>query len=188
MAEAFDASVYGFDDYPAYLAFGRQLASSRGVGKRIDFQAIQGAKALESYPDGDFDVVLGLGGGLSDTIPGGFAGGLAAARRWLKPKGIIITGDLIAPGQPSDLMKIVFGEKLHAEDDYLQAIGDAGFEVIYAGRSTTRDWDQMLRNMERLRARALDLGPEDERQRQQLTEAARTHPEVAFLNVVARKS
>jgi hypothetical protein len=41
--------------------------------------------------------------------------------------------------------------------------------------------------MERLRARSLDLGPEDERLRQQLTEAARTHPEVAYLNVVARK-
>jgi hypothetical protein len=45
----------------------------------------------------------------------------------------------------------------------------------------------MLGTKERLRARSLDLGPEDERQRQQLTEAARTHPEVAFLNVLARK-
>jgi hypothetical protein len=41
--------------------------------------------------------------------------------------------------------------------------------------------------MDRLRARSLDLGPEDERLRQRLTEAARTHQEVAFLNVVARK-
>ena len=187
MAEAFDAKVYGFDDYPAYLAFGRQQASSRGVGKQIDFQAIRGDKALESYPENNFDVVLGLGGGLSDTIPGGFEGGLAAAHRWLKDKGLIIAGDLIAPGQPSDLMKIVFGEKLHAEDAYLDAIDAAGFEVIYAGRSTTRDWDQMLDTMNRLRARSLDLGPEDERLRQQLTEAARTHPEVAFLNVLARK-
>lgn len=187
MAEAFGASVYGFDDYPAYLAFGRQLASSRGVNKQIDFQAIRGDKALESYPAQDFDVVLGLGGGLSDTIPGGFEGGLMAAHRWLKSRGIIITGDLIAPGEPSDLMKIVFGEKLHAEDDYLDAISAAGFDVIYASRSTTRDWDRMLDTMGRLRARSLDLGPEDERQRQQLTEAARTHPEVAFLNVVARK-
>lgn len=187
MAEAFDASVYGFDDYPAYLAFGRQLATNRGVAKQIDFQAIQGAKALSSYPESNFDVVLGLGGGLSDTIPGGFEGGLAAAHRWLKERGVIITGDLIAPGAPSDLMKIVFGQKLHAEDDYLDAVDAAGFDVIFATRSTTRDWDQMLDTMERLRARSLDLGPEDERLRQQLTEAARTHPEVAFLNVVARK-
>ena len=187
MAEAFDASVYGFDDYPAYLAFGRQLATNRGVAKQIDFQAIPGAKALASYPESNFDVVLGLGGGLSDTIPGGFEGGLAAAHRWLKERGVIITGDLIAPGPPSDLMKIVFGQKLHAEDDYLDAIGKGGFDVIFASRSTTRDWDQMLDTMERLRARSLDLGPEDERLRQQLTEAARTHPEVAFLNVVARK-
>jgi hypothetical protein len=31
------------------------------------------------------------------------------------------------------------------------------------------------------------LGPADERHRQRLTEAARTHPEIAYLNVVARK-
>ncbi len=187
ISEAFGASVYGFDDYPAYLAFGRQLANNRGLSKQIDFQAVSGEKAVESYPENDFDLVLGLGGGLSDTIPGGFGGGLAAANRWLKPQGVIITGDLISPSTPSDLMKMVFGQKLHAEDDYLSAIDGAGFEVIYAGRSTTRDWDQVTATMDRLRARSLDLGPEDERLRQQLTEAARTHQEVAYLNVVARK-
>lgn len=187
IAEAFGATVYGFDDYPAYLAFGRQLASNRGLSKQIDFQAVSGAKAVESYPAGSFDLVLGLGGGLSDTIPGGFEGGLSAAHQWLKQNGVIITGDLIAPGTPSDLMKMVFGQKLHAEDDYLAAIDAAGFEVIYAGRSTTRDWDQVSATMQGLRARSLDLGPEDERLRQRLTEAARTHQEVAFLNVVARK-
>ena len=187
IAEAFGATVYGFDDYPAYLAFGRQLAGNRGLSKQIDFQSVSGDKAVDSYPEGDFDLVLGLGGGLSDTIPGGLEGGLAAANRWLKPNGVIITGDLIAPGKPSDLMKMVFGEKLHGEDDYLTAIDAAGFDVIYAGRSTTRDWDQVASTMERLRARSLDLGPEDERLRQRLTAAARTHQEVAFLNVVARK-
>lgn len=187
IAESFGATVYGFDDYPAYLAFGRQLANNRGLSKQIDFQAVSDAKAVESYPAGEFDLVLGLGGGLSDTIPGGFEGGLAAAHRWLKPKGVVITGDLIAPGKPSDLMKMVFGQKLHAEDDYLAAIDKAGFDVIYASRSTTRDWEKVSTTMDNLRARSLDLGPEDERLRQRLTEAARTHPEVAFLNVVARK-
>ncbi len=187
IAESFGATVYGFDDYPAYLAFGRQLANNRGLSKQIDFQAVSGAKAVESYPAGEFDLVLGLGGGLSDTIPGGFEGGLAAAHRWLKPNGVVITGDLIAPGKPSDLMKMVFGQKLHAEDDYLAAVDKAGFDVIYASRSTTRDWEKVSATMDNLRARSLDLGPEDERLRQRLTEAARTHPEVAFLNVVARK-
>lgn len=59
--------------------------------------------------------------------------------------------------------------------------------MIYASRSTTRDWEKVSTTMDNLRARSLDLGPEDERLRQRLTEAARTHPEVAFLNVVARK-
>ena len=44
IAEAFGASVYGFDDYPAYLAFGRQLANNRGLSKQIDFQAVSGEK------------------------------------------------------------------------------------------------------------------------------------------------
>ena len=67
-------------------------------------------------------------------------------------------------------MKIVFGQKLHAEDDYLDAIEAAGFDVIFAGRSTARDWDQMLDTMERLTRRSLDLGPEDERAASTLTE------------------
>jgi hypothetical protein len=45
----------------------------------------------------------------------------------------------------------------------------------------------MRATMNRLRDRSLDLGPPDERQRQRLTEAARNHPEVAYLNVLARK-
>ncbi|MCO5223336.1 MAG: hypothetical protein M9947_17435 [Thermomicrobiales bacterium] len=188
MAEAFGATVYVDSTTIRPISpFGRQLASARGVGKRVDLQAVSGTKAVESYPEGDFDVVLGLGGGLSDTIPGGFQGGLAAAHQWLKSRGIIITGDLVAPGRASDLMKMVFGEKLHAEEDYLAAIDAAGFDLIYAGRSTIADWDRVSSTMERLRSRSLDLGPEDERLRQRLTEAARTHPEVAYLNVVARK-
>lgn len=187
MAESFGCTVTAFDDYAPYLAFGRQQASARSVGKQVTFQSVSGANARDSFPQESFDLVLGLGGGLSDTLPGGLSGGTAAAGHWLKPGGILILGDLVAPGHPSDLMKIVFGESLLGEDDYLQTLSGTGFELVFAGRSTTSDWDQMLQTMSRLRARSLDLGPEDERHRQRLTEAARNHPEVAYLNVVARK-
>ncbi len=187
LAEAFDASVTGFDDYAPYLAFGKNQASSRGVSKKVTFQKVRGEDAIEAIPADSFDVVLGLGGGLSDTLPGGLAGGLSAASSWLTDSGVVILGDLVSPGPPSALMSLIFGDSLMSEDDYLKTVDEAGFDLIFAARSSGSDWDQMASTMERLRQRSLDLGPDDERNRQRLTEAARTHPEIAYLNVAARK-
>lgn len=187
LAEAFGCTVTAFDDYSPYLAFGRQQAAARGVGKQVTFTTLAGPDAPTALEAGAFDLVLGLGGGLSDTLPGGLAGGVEAASRWLTPRGLIITGDLVAPGRPSDLMQFVFGDSLLGEEAYFQVLQAGGYDVIFACRSTSADWDQMSSTMERLRQRSLDLGPDDERRRQRLTEAARNHPEVAYLNVVARK-
>jgi SAM-dependent methyltransferase len=187
LAEAFSCVVTGFDDYSPYLAFGRQQAAARGVGKQVTFKPIAGPEAPDAFGAGSFDLVLGLGGGLSDTLPGGLAGGIAAASRWLVPGGLVIAGDLVAPGTPSDLMQFVFGESLLGEERYFQTLDEAGYDIVFACRSTSADWDQMRSTMDRLRQRSLDLGPDDERQRQRLTDAARNHPELAYLNVVARK-
>jgi len=187
LAELFEASVTAFDDYPPYLAFGKQQATARGVGKRTSFQSISGKNARSIIPAESFDVVLGLGGGLSDTLPGGLGGGLEAASEWLAGEGLLILGDLVTSGPTSDLMRHVFGDSLISEEAYLTALEQAGFDVILAFRSSSSDWDQMAETMRQLRDRQLDLGPEDERQRQALTTAARNHPELAYLNVVSRK-
>ena len=131
--------------------------------------------------------MLGLCGGLSDTLPGGLAGGLEAASEWLAGEGLLILGDLVTPGPTSELMRYVFGDSLVSEEAYLATLEQAGFEVILAFRSSSNDWDQMAETMRQLRDRQLDLGPEDERQRQALTTAARNHPDLAYLNVVSRK-
>ncbi|MGE3796377.1 MAG: cyclopropane-fatty-acyl-phospholipid synthase family protein [Thermomicrobiales bacterium] len=187
LAELYQADVTAFDDYPPYLAFGKQRANARGVGKRTNFLAIAGKDARAAIPEASFDVVLGLGGGLSDTLPGGLAGGLEAATAWLVGGGVLILGELVTPGPTSDLMRFVFGKSLISEQAFLEAITDAGFDVIFAFRSSSSDWDQMAETMQKLRDRHLDLGPEDERQRQSLTTAARNHPELAYLNVACRK-
>lgn len=187
LAEGFGCTVTAFDDYAPYLAFGRQQAAARGVGKQVEFRALAGKDAANAFAPGSADVVLGLGGGLGDTLPGGIAGGLSAASAWLKPGGVLVLGDLVAPGEPSDLMQIVFGESLIGEEALLAALRGAGFTTVFAARSTSADWDDMAATMARLRERSLDLGPEDERHRQRLTAAARNHPEIAYLNVVARK-
>jgi SAM-dependent methyltransferase len=188
LAEAFDATVTGFDDYAPYLAFGKQQAASRGVAKKTNFQMVSGSDAAATFPTESFDAVLGLGGGLSDTLPGGLQGGLAAAHGWLTGSGVLILGDLVTPGPTSDLMQLVFGGSLMSEQDYLKAVEEAGFELILAVRSSSADWEQMAGTMSRLRERALDLGPDDERQRQRLTTASRNHPDIAYLNVAARKA
>jgi cyclopropane fatty-acyl-phospholipid synthase-like methyltransferase len=188
LAEAYDAVVTGFDDYPPYLAFGKQQATTRGVAKRTTFKAIAGKDATDSIPEASFDVVLGLGGGLSDTLPGGLEGGLKAAFDWLVPGGVLILGDLVSPSQPSDLMQLVFGDALISEGRYLEMIRNTGFELILTTRASSWDWDQMSETIERLRQRSLDLGPTDERQRQQLTSAAKNHPELAWLNVAAKRA
>ena len=187
LAEAFGCRVIAFDNYPPYLAFGRQHAIARGVGKLVTFRSLDGAAALTALEGETFDLVLGLGGALSDTLPGGLAGGLAAAARWCAPGGHLICGDLVAPGSPSDLMRFIFGDGLTGEGDFFAAIDRAGFELVFAARATSADWDAMRQTMDRLRERSLDLGPPDERQRQRLTQAARNHPELAYLSVLARR-
>jgi SAM-dependent methyltransferase len=187
IAEAFGCRVVGFDNFAPYLAFGRQLANARGVGKLVSFKELDRDEPLSAFEPESFEVVLGLGGGVTDSLPGGSSAGFQAAANWLVPGGILIVGDLVSPVPPSELMRILFGESLRSEHAFLTALNAAGFDVIFAARATTADWETMKFTMAKLRERSLDLGPSDERSRSTLTEAAQDHPEIAYLNVVARK-
>jgi SAM-dependent methyltransferase len=187
LAEAFGCKVTGFDNFAPYLAFGRQLANSRGVGKLVSLKEMDGDEPLSAFEPESFDVVLGLGGGVGDSLPGGLAAGLKAASDWLTSGGVLIAGEVVSPVPPSELMRIVFGESLRSEQAYLTALTSSGFDVVFAARATRADWDEMKSTIAKLRDRSLDLGPPDEQNRSRLTEAAQDHPEIAYLNVVARK-
>ena len=188
LAEAFGCKVTAFDNFPPYLAFGRQLAVSRGVSKLVSFMELDGEAIRDRFEGGSFDVVLGMGGGLGDVLEGGIAPGLAAAHQWLKPGGILICGELISPATVSPLMEIVFEGSLVAEPGYLTDVERAGFTPIFATRATSLDWGVMRATIGRLRERNLVVGTDDEQRRLRLTEAAQNHPEIAWLNVLARKS
>ena len=84
-------------------------------------------------------------------------------------------------------MEIVFDDTLIAESDYFAALAENGFRTIFAGRATSADWDIMRATIANLRERNLVVGTDDEQRRLRLTEAAKDHPEIAYLNVVARK-
>lgn len=188
LAEAFGCKVTAFDNFPPYLAFGRQLATGRGAGKLITFLELDGEAVRDAFPAGGFDVVLGLGGGLSDVLAGGLPAGMQAAARWLKPGGLLICGDTIAPATVSPLMELVFDGSLVAEVDYLATLAGAGFSPVFVSRATSADWDVMRTTIEGLAARNLTLGTADEQERLRRSVAAQNHPEIAFLNVLARKT
>jgi ubiquinone/menaquinone biosynthesis C-methylase UbiE len=187
LAEAFGCKVTAFDNFPPYLAFGRQLAVSRNVSKLVSFMELDGDGVRDQFEAAGFDVVLGMGGGLGDVLSGGIAAGLSAAYRWLKPGGLLICGDLISPAAVSPLMEIVFEQSLTDERSYLGGVRDAGFTPIFVSRATSADWDVMRGTIARLRERNLVVGTDDEQHRLRLTEAAQNHPEIAYLNLVARK-
>lgn len=187
LAEAFGCRVTAFDNFPPYLAFGRQLATGRGAGKLVTFLELDGEAVRDAFPAGAFDVVLGLGGGLSDVLAGGLPAGMQAAARWLKPGGLLICGDTVAPATVSPLMELVFDGSLVAEADYLATLSDAGFAPVFVSRATSADWDVMRTTIEGLAARNLTLGTADEQERLRRSLAAQDHPEIAFLNVLARK-
>ena len=105
----------------------------------------------------------------------------------VKPGGLLISGDLISPSAVSPLMELVFDQTLIAEPDYFTTLDKSGFDVIFASRSTSADWDVMRQTIEDLRGRNLIVGTDDEQRRLRLTEAARDHAEIAYLNVLARK-
>ena len=187
LAEAFGCKVTAFDNFPPYLAFGRQLAVNRKVSKLVSFMELDGEGIRTAFEPASFDVVLGMGGGLGDVLSGGIAAGLEAAHRWLKPGGLLICGDLITPATVSPLMEIVFGGSLVDERAYLAEVREAGLEPIFVSRSTSADWEVMKDTIASLRSRNLVVGTDDEQRRLRLTEAAQDHPEIAFLNVLARK-
>ncbi len=84
-------------------------------------------------------------------------------------------------------MEIVFEGSLVDERAYLAGVSEAGFDPIFVSRATSADWEVMKATIGSLRERNLVVGTDDEQLRLRLTEAAQDHPEIAYLNVLARK-
>jgi hypothetical protein len=142
---------------------------------------------LAEFRHGSYDVILGLGGSLSESIPGGLEAGFAASAAWLSVGGILICGDFVASASPSELIEAVFGAKLRTEAAYFAVLEEFGFDLIYAARATRADWARLHRTMSLLRDRSVSLKPPENEDLARIATAAAVHPEVAFLNVVARR-
>ena len=187
LAEAFSCRVTGFDSYEPYLAVARSTAIERGVDRLVTFRQLADREPLSEFRHGAYDVVLGLGGALSGTIPGGLEAGFAASAAWLSVGGVVICGDFIAAGTPSELVEAVYDGRLRTESAYLEVLEEFGFDLIYASRATWGDWAELHRSMTLMRKRGVSLRPPENAERERIAAAAAVHPEVAFFNVVARR-
>jgi SAM-dependent methyltransferase len=187
LAEAFACRVTGFDDFAPYLVAARTTAIERGIERLVTFRQLSEREPLSEFRHGSYDVILGLGGSLSETIPGGLEAGVAAAAAWLSVGGIVICGELVAAATPSELVEAVYDGKLRTEAAYFEVLDEFGFDLIFAARATRADWARLHRTTTLLRDRAVMLPPAANEDREGILAAAATHPEVAFLNVVARR-
>ncbi|HEY7032101.1 MAG TPA: class I SAM-dependent methyltransferase [Thermomicrobiales bacterium] len=187
LAEAFLCRVTGFDSFAPYLATARATAIERGIERLVTFRQLAEREPLSEFRHGSYDVVLGLGGSLSDTIPGGLEAGVAASAAWLSVGGILICGNLVAAATPSELIEAVYDGKLRTESAYLEVIDEFGFDLIFAARATRADWADLHRTLALLRDRGVTMPPAADEGRAAIVAAAAVHPEVAFLNVVARR-
>ncbi|MEA2593554.1 MAG: hypothetical protein QOF01_23 [Thermomicrobiales bacterium] len=187
LAEAFACRVTGFDNYAPYLSVGRSTAIERGVDRLVAFRQVTEREPLSEFRHGAYDVILGLGGALSETIPGGLEAGFAASAAWLSVGGVVICGDLVAAATPSELVEAVYDGKLRTEAAYLDVLEEFGFDLIFAARATRADWAELRRIMALLRDRGVALRPSENADWERIATAAAVHPEVAFLNVVARR-
>lgn len=187
LAEAFACRVTGFDSYAPYLETAQATARSRGIERLVTFRQMSEREPLAEFRHGSYDVVLGLGGSLSETIPGGLEAGVAAAAAWLSVGGVVICGDLVAAATPSELIEAVYAGKLRTESAYFDVLDEFGFDLIFAARATRADWVRLHRTMALLRERSVALRPPANAEREAIRTAAAIHPEAAFLNVVARR-
>jgi SAM-dependent methyltransferase len=187
LAEAFACRVTGFDSYEPYLRVARSTAVERGVGSLVSFRQMADRQPLAEFRHGAYDVVLGLGGVLTETIPGGLEAGVAAAAAWLSVGGVLICGDFVASAEPSELIETIYGAKLRTEAVFFDVLHEFGFDLIYAARATRADWIQLHHTLTILRDRGITLRPPDNPVLDRITTAAAMHPEVSFLNIVARR-
>lgn len=88
LAKALSATVIAIDLFPEFLAELEQRAKAAGVADRIETRAASMGDAL--FADGSLDAIWSEGA----IYNIGFAAGLRAWRRYLKPGGVLAVSDL----------------------------------------------------------------------------------------------
>jgi SAM-dependent methyltransferase len=162
LATEFEAVCTGVDLSESLLRIARERALDAGLQDRLEFLCAD-ARHLE-FPNGSFDLVLGLGGTLSYI---GRPEGLERIRQLLKPGGSLLLSDLVylespapeavvrvlresLPGDPVRGLQLepavrgVFEEGIYRfenERSYRELLLSMGYEVRFAFLVPESGWD-----------------------------------------------
>ena len=99
LAEELDAAITAVDRFPAFLATLTERAAQRGLGRKI--QTVAASFDSLPFPDASLDAIWSEGA----IYNLGFAAGVAAWRRYLKPGGVLAVSELtwLHPSPPRPL-------------------------------------------------------------------------------------
>ena len=129
----------GIDIYPPFVAAARSRAVELGVEASVVFR--EGDAADPGEIEADLDLVSCIG---ATWIGGGLAGTLDLMRRWVRPGGWLLVGEVFwAQEPPPDVRRLHEGTQTFADlAGTLDCIEAAGLELVDMVLANTDDWDR----------------------------------------------
>jgi cyclopropane fatty-acyl-phospholipid synthase-like methyltransferase len=148
LAAEFRCRVTAVDSSEENIAFGREMAISRGVSHLIEF--VHQDLAVSDFAEEPFELIVAEGGVLSFL---GRAEGLRRAQQWLESRGWFAFSDLIFLSErvPDEVRAIFEDQRFHYESEqgYRKLLAEAGFEVAFMSLVPGSGWDNYYAHMAR---------------------------------------
>jgi SAM-dependent methyltransferase len=129
----------GVDTNPAFIADAAEAAKAEGLGDRLTLKAQSAETLLQDQPAIDILLCFGASQALGD-----FEGLIAAARRALRPGGLILVGEGFWQRPPQAEYLHVLGATADELNDHA---GNAarlranGFDILATSRASPDEWD-----------------------------------------------
>lgn len=137
LAAKFGSTGIGVDIYPPVVADARARAQEVGVAGTVDF--IEGDVAEVQDLGAPFDVVSCIG---ATWIGNGLAGTLALMKRWVKPGGWILVGEVYWAEPPSAELAMRYGQEFADLAGTLDIFEAAGLDLTEMVLASSDDWDR----------------------------------------------
>ena len=137
LAAKFGSTGIGVDIHPPVVADARARAQEVGVAGTVDF--IEGDVAEVQDLGAPFDVVSCIG---ATWIGNGLAGTLALMKRWVKPGGWILVGEVYWAEPPSAELAMRYGQEFADLAGTLDIFEAAGLDLTEMVLASSDDWDR----------------------------------------------
>lgn len=140
LAQLTTAHITAMDNHAPFIAQLVSRAAELGLAGRITTEV--GDMNDLPFPDGSFDVIWSEGA----IFIMGFANGLTAWRRLLKPGGFLVVSEFcwFHDNPPAELVKILLGEESDASDVQARrkSVADCGYRLLHDFALPASGWSE----------------------------------------------